>query len=576
MHAPSERLQWNEILTQGRWEPVFQPIFSLTEGQVFAYEALSRPHDVQGRPVSILDIVEAAHAAGAETLVDATAIRAIMTRAIDMPQGAMLFVNASPFTLLDHPDALVPLAAVRGRLVIEITERAMIPEERIAELLSVIENLRGTGVLVAMDDCGAGYSGLNRLVKLRPDFAKIDMELVRGVDRDSAKAALVDAFVHFARQAGITVIAEGVETEAERDVLAELGVELIQGYLIARPDSEFMAVDPAHALGRNHMRQPAEPHGTVAVMMRLANMASRGLGDQVGLYEAVVHAARQATGADLAVLRKRTGKDLVPVAHAGPPVPNLTPVHHHAAEVSAKAVADHRTTVRQTRQEGPADSRFGSAVAAPVWLREDIWGVLAIGYDAENQIRADLVQRLTGLADQVSLILRASEHREGGRVREVLEAARYIVDHPRDWTDFWRRMLRDVEAETDAHDCWLGLVYGEEFQVITSAGQVAHMNLADWMDGGTLRGRMPPGVALREGRTVVVDDIRLEPSLAPELEGLLAKAIISAVAIPLFVGGQVVGILKAYHGAKAAFTPDRVSDLEDVALILGELIGRMR
>lgn len=575
MRASADPVPWEDVIDQGRWVPVFQPIVSLTAGHILAYEALSRPHDRDGHPVSVLQVVEKAHAAGAEARVDTVAIQSIGSRAYDLPAGSMLFVNASPATLLDHVEALAPLRGLEGRLVIELTERDLVPEERMAEFQRVIGGLRGKGVLVAMDDCGAGYSGLTRLVRLRPDFAKIDMELVRGVDEDGAKAALVDAFVHFAREAGITVIAEGIETVAERDALSDLGVEYIQGFLVGRPEPTFARVDPKIVLGTRSARPSVEPRTALAATIRIASMAAHGLGDQVGLYEAVVQAARQATGADLAVLRRRTDETLVPVARSGPPVaPMLT--SGRTSDVSVRAVRDGRTSVRQTFAQGPTNSRFGSVVSAPVWRSGDVWGVLAIGYEAENRVRADLVQVITGLADQVSLVLRSSGAHDAGRARDVLEAMRYMADHPGDWTDLWSRVLRNVEIETDAHDCWLGLIQGLTFRVVTSAGEVVAEPVADWMSKDTLRGRMPPGIALREGRTVVVDDIRQELSLASELDGLLARAIISAVAVPVFAGDRVRGILKAYHSASGAFTEDRVAYLEGVAALIGRLIDLRR
>ena len=575
MFAPDRTIEWEEVVAHGRWEPVFQPIVSLTDGHVFAYEALSRPHDPTGRPVPILHVVEAAHAAGSETRVDEVAIRAIMLRALDMPQGKMLFVNASPVTLMDHADALVPLRTLRGRLVIEITERELVPDERLEEFNQVVRALRGQGILVAMDDCGAGYSGLNRLVRLRPDFAKIDMELVRDVDRDSAKVALVEAFVNFASQAGISVIAEGVETEAERDTLAELGVDLAQGYLIARPEAAFVPVDPLRVLGGRRSRVRLESHVALAVTLRLANLAVHGLGDQEGFYEATVQAARQATGVDVAVLRRLRGQALVAVARSGPPEAHLDRELRETTRLPVRAVFEGRTLVRQTHAESLQNpSILGSGVAAPVWLGGEIWGVLTMGYRAENQIRADLVQFATGLAAQVALILKASEHKAMGQTRDVLEIIRYFIEHPSDWTDVFSRILRDVEAETDAHDSWIGVVRGGRFELVTSTGEVSSSDLVQWQSPDTLQGRMPPGVALREGRSVVVDDIRSEPSLASERDELLASAIISALAVPIKQHAKVVGVLKVYHSSKGAFTPDRVAYLEDVAQVVAYLIER--
>ncbi len=167
--------------------------------------------------------------------------------------------------------------------------------------MRAVGRLRRQRAQFAMDDCGAGYSGLNRLVALHPDFAKVDMALVRDVDCDSAKAQLVQALVSFARQAGISVIAEGVETEAERDALAELGVTYAQGYLIGRPAPGFGV--PERPMRVRPTAAPAvDAASALGALTRLARMAARGLGDAAGLHEAIVQAARAATNADLVVV----------------------------------------------------------------------------------------------------------------------------------------------------------------------------------------------------------------------------------------------------------------------------------
>jgi CheY-like chemotaxis protein len=126
-----------------------------------------------------------------------------------------------------------PLRPLAHRVVLEVTERAAL--ERGATLDDALRAARTCGYRRAVDDLGEGYAGLATLAALEPDFAKIDMSLVRGVDRAPLKRDIIAARVHLARKTGITVVAEGVETAEERAVLTTLGVDLLQGYHVGRP-----------------------------------------------------------------------------------------------------------------------------------------------------------------------------------------------------------------------------------------------------------------------------------------------------------------------------------------------------
>ncbi len=569
-----DTLIWPQIRASISIHAVFQPIVSLVHGRVAAYEGLSRPSDGAGNPLEIVDVVESARDAGpeAEAELDAMAIRAISAKALGLPSGVMLFVNVSPATVLDHPETLYPLADLPCTVVLEVTERSSVPEARWQAFTLALDILRWRGLLVAMDDCGAGYSGLNRLVALRPDFAKVDMALVRGVDRDSAKAQLVGALVSFAQRAGIAVIAEGVETAAELHTLGELGVGYVQGFLLAKPAEGFLPAEVTLAAPVG-AAPAADPAAALGAAMHLARMAARGLGDAPGLYEAIVHAARDATGADLVVLRRLTGQILRPVATSGvPEEPVAIPMS--SADPMAQAFSAERPLARQTRVENGTASPYGSVFGTPVVVDGVGWGLLTIKFLEENRIRGDLADLVTGLADEAGLILAANR---GGLLpsrTEAIDLLRFAVAHPGDISLFLARVIRDVERATGSHDCWIGVVDGERFDIISGSGDVDRTDLGEWLDSASEVGRMPPGVSLREARRVIVDDIRLEPSLAPQLEGLLQQAIISAAAIPMLYEGRVVGILKVYHSTVAAFTEDQLTFLEEVAALLASYLGR--
>jgi EAL domain-containing protein (putative c-di-GMP-specific phosphodiesterase class I) len=126
------------------------------------------------------------------------------------------------------------LEACEREIVLEITEHA--PVESYADLTAALDLLRSQ-VRIAVDDAGAGYAGLQHILEIRPDIVKLDIALVRGVDGDPVRRALVAGMVAFAREGGCSLLAEGIETDSELSTLQTLGVALGQGYLLGRPAS---------------------------------------------------------------------------------------------------------------------------------------------------------------------------------------------------------------------------------------------------------------------------------------------------------------------------------------------------
>jgi EAL domain-containing protein (putative c-di-GMP-specific phosphodiesterase class I) len=128
------------------------------------------------------------------------------------------------------------------RVVLEVSERA--PIHNLSSVAAHCERARRSGVRFALDDAGAGYAGLAALATLAPEYVKIDLALVRDCDRDPAKRATVGALAHFGRDTGAKLIAEGIETADELQTLRSLGVDYVQGFLLARPEEVPSRVDP--------------------------------------------------------------------------------------------------------------------------------------------------------------------------------------------------------------------------------------------------------------------------------------------------------------------------------------------
>jgi EAL domain-containing protein (putative c-di-GMP-specific phosphodiesterase class I) len=152
--------------------------------------------------------------------------------AVALSPSRFLHVNVSPALVLDGTDLKRLLGKTRARIVLEVTEHTAV--EDYLQFRYAIDNI-GVPVLLAVDDAGAGFASLRHILELRPSFIKLDQSLVRGIDEDPAKQALVAGMRHFARMTCRRLIAEGVETQAEAAALRELDVRLGQGYLFGRP-----------------------------------------------------------------------------------------------------------------------------------------------------------------------------------------------------------------------------------------------------------------------------------------------------------------------------------------------------
>jgi EAL domain-containing protein (putative c-di-GMP-specific phosphodiesterase class I) len=215
----------------------YQPIVRAKEHTLFGHEALLRSTEpTLPHPGAIIDAAERLG-----RLPDlGRAIRASSAESVEpKPEAGLLFVNLHTRDLLDptltSPES--PLSRIAKRVVLEITERASLHE--IKDIPSRVAQLREMGFQVAIDDLGAGYAGLTSFALLEPEIVKLDMSLVRNVHKQSTKQKLIRSMTGLCKDMGMMVVAEGIETVEERDQLVELGCDLLQGYLFARPGQPF-------------------------------------------------------------------------------------------------------------------------------------------------------------------------------------------------------------------------------------------------------------------------------------------------------------------------------------------------
>lgn len=259
----------------------FQPILNTRTGHVFAQEALVRGAGGQGAGW-VLDQVTEADRYAFDQLCRTTAIE--QAAALGLTQGeASLSINFLPNAVYE-PKACIRLTLATAlrvglpleRIIFEFTESERVDTEH---LLHILRAYKAMGFRTAIDDFGAGYAGLNLLTRFQPDIVKIDMELVRDIDRDSAKRTILRGTLRILSELGITAICEGVETAAEYAVLRDMGVELQQGFFFSRPTlgalpephwpippqpaSTWPALAAAARGGLTAQRGPSLPHAAV-------------------------------------------------------------------------------------------------------------------------------------------------------------------------------------------------------------------------------------------------------------------------------------------------------------------------
>lgn len=220
----------------------FQPIVDLETQSVFAYEALVRGLNGEGAG-TVLAQVNDDNRYRFDQACRVKAIERAVQLGLQRIDGCHLSINFLPNAIY-RPETCIRStleACTRfdfpsERLMFEVTEGERVDDAE--HLIGIFTDYRKRGFLTAIDDFGAGYAGLNLLARFQPNVLKIDMELTRDIDSTPAKQAIVEGIALVSRRLGIQVVAEGIETAAERDALLAMGVRYQQGYLFARPSTE--------------------------------------------------------------------------------------------------------------------------------------------------------------------------------------------------------------------------------------------------------------------------------------------------------------------------------------------------
>jgi EAL domain-containing protein (putative c-di-GMP-specific phosphodiesterase class I)/FixJ family two-component response regulator len=239
------RLKENRGVKQSRVEEVLhdprrlqvvgQPICALDDLRVIGVEALARFRAAPVRPPD--EWFAEASEVGLRTELELAAVQRALDRLHELPAGVFLFLNASPDTLGKSAFLSAVAGASPSRLVIELTEHARIDDYDL--LNESIGEIRALGARLAIDDAGAGFASLRHILRLAPDFIKLDCTLVAGIEDDRSQQALAAGLISFSQKIGATIIAEGIETSATLGALRGLGVRYGQGYHLGLPAADL-------------------------------------------------------------------------------------------------------------------------------------------------------------------------------------------------------------------------------------------------------------------------------------------------------------------------------------------------
>ncbi|KQQ68197.1 diguanylate phosphodiesterase [Pseudomonas sp. Leaf127] len=229
----------SSILARSDLHSLFQPIVMLSQRRILGYEALTRgpSNSPLHSPVSLFAV---ARQSGRLSELELACRDSACRRFSQQKLPGKLFLNVSPESLLEvsHPpgrtlEMLQRYGIAPQDVVIELTEQT--PTDDFELLYKALHHYRDMGFSIALDDLGAGYSSLRLWSELRPDYVKIDRHFIDGIHQDAVKREFVGSMLHMAKASRAIVIAEGIELAEELEVLLEMGVDLVQGYLLARP-----------------------------------------------------------------------------------------------------------------------------------------------------------------------------------------------------------------------------------------------------------------------------------------------------------------------------------------------------
>ncbi|EOD01650.1 EAL domain-containing protein [Caldisalinibacter kiritimatiensis] len=239
--------QLKSIIEEEKIHIVFQPIISLKDGEILGYEALSRgpKNTFFQNPEKLFQM---AKHYGLLWELELVCRSKAFENYKNKLQNKKLFVNIDPSVIQDKKfqtgfsEDIIKKSKIKpDEIIFEITESTAIKDYK--NLKKILDSYSHQGYEIALDDTGSGYSGLIMLAETHPHFIKIDMQLVRDIDKNKFKQDLMKTFTEFSEITGVKIIAEGIETEKELHTLIDLGIDYGQGYLIQKPSDKIRPIN---------------------------------------------------------------------------------------------------------------------------------------------------------------------------------------------------------------------------------------------------------------------------------------------------------------------------------------------
>lgn len=228
----------NRILNKELIVPFFQPIYSSPSMEILGFEALSRPSTNTSLSNPEL-FFRAALAFGVYMDIEKLAWRKAFGEWQRRLGQGKLFLNCAPYFIGNNPmerEFFAGLGVDPRHVVIELTERTAIHNHSL--FVEKLNELRGLGMQIAVDDVGSGFASLDTVAEVRPDYVKIDLKLIRDIHANALKKNIVQSIIAFCRQSNIRTVAEGIEERAELQIVRDLGIDAVQGYLLGKPSPE--------------------------------------------------------------------------------------------------------------------------------------------------------------------------------------------------------------------------------------------------------------------------------------------------------------------------------------------------
>ncbi|MET3728232.1 EAL domain-containing protein (putative c-di-GMP-specific phosphodiesterase class I) [Fictibacillus halophilus] len=244
-------LQLLNLIDEKQILTYFQPILCLRTGKTIGFEILNRPLSTKAlkNVEAFYDFIgKSGHLFWIEKFLRKISLKRHFHQVKKKPEfrDQMIFINIMPQVLSDpsyRTGDTIELLNLYGfspeQIVLELTEKEAVTDYD--QFIKAIEHYKKQGFRLAVDDTGSGYNSLKTLIKLKPDFIKLDKSLIRGIHKEDSQKYLVELLLDYARSSGTQVIAEGIETQKELSMLQQLSVDFGQGYHLGKPEQELFS-----------------------------------------------------------------------------------------------------------------------------------------------------------------------------------------------------------------------------------------------------------------------------------------------------------------------------------------------